>query len=123
MSAKHTPEPWEIGYYPNAENTEFDGLVIWSPEHSQLENGKYEMVCLVSPVENMNEKDTENAKRITDCVNAMKGIENPIEFMNIFKKYNGEQLILNEFRKTMMQNGISVENVNLFNEISKLCAE
>jgi hypothetical protein len=119
MKIKHTPEPWEIGYYPDSQETEFDGLVIWSPEHSKLENGKYEMICLVSPVENMNEKDTENAKRITDCVNAMKGIENPIEFMNLFKKYNGEKLILDEVRKTMMQDGISSENIGLFNEISK----
>jgi len=40
MKIKHTPEPWEIGYYPNSQETEFDGLVIWSPEHSKLENGK-----------------------------------------------------------------------------------
>lgn len=56
----HTPEPWRII------RTDLPQPVIAS------ESGQY-VVAIPSEV---------NASRIVECVNAMEGIENPVQFMN-----------------------------------------
>lgn len=71
---KHTPEPWEASrwkYYPNRTR-------IFGP----LVGDKIQLIG-----ETYGEETNEaNADRIVECVNAMEGIDNPVEFIsNIIK--------------------------------------
>jgi hypothetical protein len=77
MSTKHTPEPWLIGMSKNHEDKEHNGMFIFSDKNNPQPDGWWLMVCKVSDMENLNELDMANAKRIIDCVNAMAGKPNP----------------------------------------------
>lgn len=67
---KHTPTPWRVEYKPA-------GTCIFSNEPNFL---------LLSMSYTQTDKTTvANASRIVKCVNAMEGIEEPAEFMDIVK--------------------------------------
>ena len=117
MSAAHTPEPWEIGIVEEGTDKNIDGLVIWNPVHSELPNGKYQMVCLLSPMQKLNEKDQANAQRIIECVNAMAGIESP---QKLRTEYDESICILKTIKESMLKTGINYDNAELFNKISKI---
>lgn len=71
---KHTPEPWKLDIR-NAEEC------ICSTNYTETC-----VVALNDMYSNVYEKNLANAQRIVDCVNAMQGIENPIERMRCLKE-------------------------------------
>lgn len=81
----HTPEPWAVANIPDIMNGMYEiynkpfGLGIIGYSHNK-----------------------EDAKRISECVNAMKGIENPIKFMEVVNSM-----------LTMIDNGEKIDNHSL----------
>lgn len=120
MSNTHTPEPWS---FIECEDYvfEIDG-----------QNGN---ICEVRSTNMTNDFDEANAKRIVECVNAMAGIENPVEFMEVVKKleldaYHKMKAERDEIyvavavaRNMMLKTGITVDNADTFNLLNKYVAK
>lgn len=79
MSTKHTPEPWIL-----------ETARVYNPGNEISEELSLAIVNLKDPRNTFSRKhattDKANAKRIVDCVNAMAGIKDPIEFVEIVRK-------------------------------------
>lgn len=71
MSTTHTPGPW-------LERSQGDSEYIYSEVHGAI---------ATIPHGGLHRHEHKaNARRIVECVNACKGIENPVEFMEVVKK-------------------------------------
>lgn len=80
MSTKHTPEPWTTKVYEENETrllgpVEEDGNRHWIGD-------------IIGPLSN-----EANAKRIVECVNAMQGIDHPVELMSLLRGIKGEDVL------------------------------
>lgn len=81
MKFKGTKGKWEVGTVNNAEYG-INGLVVWSPEHSQRSDGTYEMVCHITTPEEQTETDVPNALLISK---APEMLEMLIRTVNLLK--------------------------------------
>ena len=70
IKALHSREPWYFSH----------GYI----QAAAPEKGEAKLVCDMSWICHPDGIGQANAKRIVDCVNAMEGIEDPIEFMEKF---------------------------------------
>lgn len=73
MDKNYTQEPWRVEY-------KHTGVYIFSNDPNLL-------ILSMSHTQST-QKCVDNATRIVSCVNAMNGIENPLEFMESAKKIN-----------------------------------
>ena len=73
---KHTAEPWQIAY---------EDLSIYIEDK---ETGLNQVVCFKFGKDD--EKDEANAARIVECVNALAGIDNPIEWVRMVREVKQE---------------------------------
>ena len=76
METKHTPEPWHV------DNT------VYKRSRTSINNHTIDVWYGLefNDVTIKEETSRANAKRIVECVNAMEGVKNPSEFMEVVKK-------------------------------------
>lgn len=109
MSIKHTPEPWAWDTIHTSE------ITIYSKEPTIY--GDRFVACIPWAKTNRLEQSKANGQRIVECVNAMEGIENPIEFMKRAKQTPSSKLIGGINKYTIVEDNPASLKDELINEL------
>jgi hypothetical protein len=108
MSTKHTPEPWKTDSKAGKET------IYSSP---------YGCVAIIFHNDNAHvEEHRANAQRITECVNALSGIENPALYRRELEVQNRklkEALILAEQQLSSIKSGHSQHTLKAMVELQE----
>lgn len=72
----HTPGPWKTGFYRSDGKEQ---LAVWAESIKEGEKGH--PVCLVSPVEKMDERDEANARLIAAAPELIRSLRTCVEFI------------------------------------------
>lgn len=83
----HTPGPWKIGAYKNSSAAR-DSLAVWPGD--AIEGIKGTSICLISPLDNVTQKDEANAFLIAAAPELLQALRQALNCIRIHNLVNAE---------------------------------